>query len=105
MLQHTLSPADYQRAFSSRPVELRFLRLPELLARRGRSRSSHFRDVAAGLYPPPVTLGARCSGWPAHEADLVLRAQIAGASPDEVRALVAQLVAARAELMPPVEAA
>ena len=97
MLQHiNLS----SQGAPSRPFELRFLRLPELLPRRGRSRSSHWRDVKSGLFPPPVALGARCSGWPVHELEVILGAQIAGASPDEIRTLVARLVAARAQLMP-----
>jgi prophage regulatory protein len=102
-LLHTTSPN--RAAANSRPFELGFLRLPALLSKRGRKRSSHFRDIKAGLFPPPVALGPRCSGWPEHEVDLLLRAQIAGASPDEIRSLVARLIAARAELMPSVEVA
>jgi len=100
---HTSSPI--QGALPSRLFEFRFLRLPELIARGARKRSSLFRDIKAGLFPPPIPLGPRCSGWPEHEVDLVLRARIAGASPDEIRALVARLVAARADLMPSIEVA
>ena len=81
-------------------LHVRFLRIRELLARRGLSRSSHFRDIEAGLWPPPITIGPRCSVYPEHEADLILRAQVAGATADEIRTLVQQLVTARAQMKP-----
>ena len=86
-------------------MQIRFERLPALLDRRGSSKSSHFRDIANGLWTPPVRIGSRCSAWPEHENDLILGAQIASASPDEIRALVARLVAARALAMPACAAA
>jgi prophage regulatory protein len=76
-------------------MTIRLLRLPAVLDRRARTRSAHYRDIASGLYPPPVRLGARCSAWPEHEVDIVLRAQIAGASSDGLRALVTRLIAER----------
>jgi prophage regulatory protein len=73
----------------------KLLRLPAVLDRCARTRSAHYRDVADGLFTPPVRLGSRCSAWPEHEVDALLRAQIAGASPRELRALVTRLIAER----------
>lgn len=44
-------------------------RLPSVLARVGRSRASLYRDIAAGLFPGPVKIGARAVGWDAREVD------------------------------------
>lgn len=56
---------------------------------------STFRQrIADGLLPGPVKFGAR-SLWPRHELDAVAGAVIGGASDDDLRALVAQIVEAR----------
>ena len=47
----------------SMPVSPRVLRLPEVLSRVGRSRTSWYADVAAGRAPAPVRLGPRAVGW------------------------------------------
>jgi prophage regulatory protein len=44
----------------------------------------------------PVKIsGARAAGWPQHEISAVIDARIAGASDDEIRALVERLHEAR----------
>jgi prophage regulatory protein len=78
-----------------RQEPLRFVRLPTVLARRGTSSSTTYRHVAAGLLPPPVKLGPNTSAWVEHELDAVDAARVAGATEDEVRSLVAKLVAER----------
>lgn len=47
--------------------QLALLRLPEVCQRTGKRRSSVYRDIAAGTFPPPVKLGERASAWPEHE--------------------------------------
>ena len=42
---------------------VRILRLPEVLARTGLSRSTIYVRVDQGLFPKPVSLGARAVGW------------------------------------------
>lgn len=79
---------------------VRLLRLPSVLTRCGRSRSSIFRDIEAGLFPPAISIGLRCAAWPEHEVDAVLSARVAGLSADELRKLVVRLVAARSKLKP-----
>ena len=71
------------------------LRLPTVIKRTGKSKSSTYIDIQDGLLPPPVKIGPRASGWPDNEIDAVNAAVIAGKSKDEIRALVADLVDAR----------
>lgn len=73
----------------------KFLRLPDLLARRRNSRSATYRHITEGLIVPPVKLSANTSVWPTHEIEAIERARVAGANDEEVRALVSSLVAAR----------
>jgi prophage regulatory protein len=74
---------------------VRILRLPDVLSRRGKSRTQHYNDVAAGLFTPPVKLSARACGWPEAETDALVRAVIAGRSADQIRSLVKELESAR----------
>ena len=78
-----------------RPAQFSFLRIPTVLKRRGVSRSAHYADIKAGLYPAPVPIGQRAVAHPDYEVDALNAATVAGKSPAEVRALVAALVAAR----------
>ena len=39
------------------------LRLPEVLARTGLSRSSIYLRIAEGRFPVPISLGGRAVGW------------------------------------------
>ena len=63
--------------------------------RRGRSRSSHYKDISDGLFPPAVPIGDRAVGTPWHEIDAVIAAQISGQSKEKIRGLVKKLVAER----------
>lgn len=71
------------------------LRLPEVLKRRGRSRSSHYADIQTGLFVKPVQIGSRAVGTPEDEVEVLNVARIAGQTDDEIRALVLKLHAAR----------
>jgi prophage regulatory protein len=66
------------------------LRLDTVVSRRGRSRPQLYVDIKRGTMTPPVRLGCKLSAWPSHEIDALNRAEIAGASQDELRALVRQ---------------
>ncbi|MBE7422219.1 MAG: AlpA family phage regulatory protein [Zoogloeaceae bacterium] len=72
-----------------------FERLPQLLAKRGRSRASHYADIQRGLWTRPVALGPRCAGWPSAETEIQQAARLRGATADELRELVADLHEAR----------
>lgn len=47
---------------SSQP-EIRFIRLPEVLALCGKSRSSIYAAIKKGEFPAPVKLSVRSSAW------------------------------------------
>jgi len=80
--------------FQTRDSDL--LRLPRVGSSTGVSRSSTYRRISQGLFPPPVPLGGgRSVGWPAREVAAINEARIAGWSDAKMRALVAELVAQR----------
>lgn len=94
----TLTSTPRDPGFIQEPTGLSavtLLRLPAVLKARGRSRSTHYADIKLGLFTPPVKLGDNCVGWPEAEVIALNRATIAGASQDDIRALVGQLVASR----------
>jgi len=53
------------------------LRLPQVKARTGLSRSEIYRRVIAGNFPAPVKLGERASAWPEHEISAWCLARVA----------------------------
>jgi predicted DNA-binding transcriptional regulator AlpA len=78
---------------------LQIIRRPELVKRMGLTNSGLDRAIRDGFVPPPVKLSPdptrRAVGWPAHEADEVIAARIAGLDPEATRELVASLLARR----------
>lgn len=54
----------------------RILRLPEVMARTGLSRSTIYLRVSQGTFPKPVSLGARAVGWVEAEIQEWLQRQI-----------------------------
>ena len=73
----------------------RIVRLPEVRAISGLSRSSIYAHVRHGLFPRPILLGRRMVGWRESEVAAVIAARIRGAEDDELRSLVTKLEAAR----------
>ena len=61
---------------------LRILRLPQVEARTGISRSSIYARVAKGTFPPPIQLGPRAVGWIESEVEAWIREQIAASRED-----------------------
>jgi len=59
---------------ASPPV--RFLRLPEVMARTGLSRSTIYVRLAEGRFPEPVRLGPRAVGWIESEIDAWMQERI-----------------------------
>lgn len=80
-------------------VTLVLLRLEVVLERHGSSRSRFYDAITKGMMVPPVKRG-KISLWPAHEIEALNRAETAGASAEEIRALVKQLLAQRAAMKP-----
>ena len=73
-----------------------FLKLPQVSTITGRSRSKIYADIKAQTFPSPIRLGARSVAWVDHEINSWVQAKIAGKKDEELKALVASLVAARA---------
>ncbi|MGQ0443620.1 MAG: helix-turn-helix transcriptional regulator [Beijerinckiaceae bacterium] len=71
------------------------LRLPAAKSESGLSCSTIYLRISQGLWPKPVSLGARAVGWPASEVVALNAARIAGKSDAEIRGLVTKLEAAR----------
>jgi prophage regulatory protein len=71
------------------------LRLRTVLERTGCSRSGLYARIPDGLFPRPIALGARAAAWPKHDIDAVLAAMIRGATDEEMRTLVSDILARR----------
>lgn len=71
------------------------LRLPQVKATTGLSRSTLYLRIANGVFTHPVSLGGRAVGWPEHEVAALNTAWIAGKQDREIRELVAKLEADR----------
>ena len=76
------------------------LRLPEVMARTGLSRSTIYVRISKGLWPKPISLGERAVGWPDHEVEAVNAARVAGKSNEEVEVIVRNLEANRVNAAP-----
>lgn len=78
--------------------DLQLLGLAAVLAKRQRTRNSHYHDIKIGLFTRGVKVGGRSVAWPAHEVDQLNAARVAGWSSDKIRLLVRRLEDERAEL-------
>lgn len=70
-------------------------RLPGVSDMTGLSRSSIYDLIQRELFPAPVKVGPKLAVWPKTDVSAWCAAQIAGKSPDEIKALVAALMEAR----------
>ncbi len=62
-------------AATSSPVPS-ILRRPQVEARTGLARSTIYDRMKAGIFPAPISLGAKAVGWIESEIDAWLNAQI-----------------------------
>ena len=79
-------------------IQATLIRGNETAKARGVSRSQLYLDIRAGRMTPPLPArpGRQASVWPQYEIDALNSAEIRGASDEEIRALVRQLVEDRA---------
>ena len=82
-------------SISVNPSASALLRKPAVLAETGISKSTLYQNIANGLFTKPVKIGARASGWPAHEVHAINAARIAGKTDKQIMALVDSLETAR----------
>lgn len=73
----------------------KIIRMSDVTSESGLSRSTIYLRIVQGLWPKPISLGARAVGWPTNEVAVLNAARIAGKSDEEIRELVLKLVAAR----------
>ena len=77
-------------------TENNILRLSQVSAKVGRANATIWKDVANGVFPPPISLGPRAVGWKSSELDAWIAAhEFASRSknPIDMKAFVAQLIA------------
>lgn len=70
-------------------------RLPGLCAHCGIGASTAYDFINRGLLPPAVRVGPKLALWPIDEISRIMAARIRGASEDEIRELVSQIMAER----------
>ena len=56
--------------------------------------------MAKGTFTKPIPIGKRSVGWPDFEVEQINLARVAGATSEQLKFLVAQLMAQRERLMP-----
>jgi len=67
-----------QASVTVQPVEAYMMRLPEVLAVTGLSKSTVYSMAKAGTFPNPVKLGARAVAWPSHLVQQWLADRVGG---------------------------
>lgn len=72
-------------------MQLKFIKLKEVLALTAKSKSTTYKDIEYGLLTRPVRLGAKAVAWPLHEIEAVNEARLAGWGSDEIKQLVCGL--------------
>lgn len=78
-------------------MSISILRLPEVKARTGLSRSTIYLQIQKGTFPSPISLGARAVGWVDSEVDALISARVAGKFDNEIRELISSMELARKE--------
>ena len=61
----------------------KFLKLPEIRTRTGKSRSSIYQGIKDGTFPKPIKLGPLAVGWIEAEIEAHNQACIDASRPDE----------------------
>lgn len=64
----------------------RLLRLPQVLDRVGVARSTLFRLIERGEFPPGVLVAPRCRAWPESAVDAFIRERIQAADAEREQA-------------------
>jgi len=70
-------------------------RRPAVLNNTGWSKSTLRNRILDGLWPTPISLGARAVGFVQSECDAVLKAMITEHPPEKIKTLVSELIQQR----------
>jgi prophage regulatory protein len=73
----------------------RILRRPEVLELTGWSKSTLYNRIESEHFIKPISLGERSVGFVSNEVDAVLHSMITEQSPEQIKALVQELIANR----------
>lgn len=77
-------------------ISLKISRKPEVLEATGFKKSTLYTRIKDGLMPPPISLGGlRAVGWIDHEVQAVIAAMCSGASQEEIKIIVQELIIKR----------
>jgi len=82
---------------------VRLLRREKAREITGDSNAVFYDKQNKGLLPRPIKIGLRSVAWPEHELVRVANARIAGRSDEEIKKLVASIMAERRRADSPVE--
>ena len=75
-LTHEVMLCFLHAIYGRKPLALKLLRLPDVKARTGLSRSSIYLRMSEGSFPTSVPLGARAVGWVESEIENFLESRI-----------------------------
>ncbi|PAY01861.1 transcriptional regulator [Pseudoalteromonas sp. HM-SA03] len=73
----------------------KIIRRPEVLSKTGWSKSTLYNRLKEGLFPTPISLGARSVGFVESECDRVIQAMIAGYSEQQLKDMVQSIISSR----------
>ncbi|WP_065978093.1 helix-turn-helix transcriptional regulator [Pseudoalteromonas lipolytica] len=73
----------------------KIIRRTTVLENTGLSKSTLYNRLKEGVFPPPISLGARAVGWVESECEKVIQAMVAGYSEQQLKDLVQEIVASR----------
>lgn len=71
------------------------LRRPEVALRIGIKPHTTHSFIARGILTKPISVGLRARGWPSTDIDAIVKARCAGATEDQIKALVIKLTDSR----------
>ncbi|PMO58746.1 hypothetical protein BCT07_10860 [Vibrio breoganii] len=74
------------------------IRLSSVLKATAVSKATLYKQIQAGHFPKPISLGARSVGWVSSEVQEVLKARVKGLDDDKLSSLVSDIHQKRAEI-------
>jgi prophage regulatory protein len=83
---------------ASKATDIRILRLPQVASKLGRATSTIWKDVADGVFVPPISVGPRSVGWIESEVNIWIEAQVLNSrTPQKIdmKSLVLELIASK----------
>lgn len=81
--------------FTNQP---RIIRRSDIIERTGLSKSTIYNRINENLFPPSISLGERSVGFISTEIDAVILAMIEEQTPEQIKALVCELIKQRKQL-------